>query len=276
MASPGAVSMQAMSIGAMVWPLAFAMAMPRLFVCVSMLPAFSFSVTGARWRAAVALAMVLPCAVPVAAQLQQAPVESLSLFVLVAKESVIGAGMGAMLAIPFWLAESVGSITDVQRGANIANQLNRSTDPQASLLGPAFQQALVVLLFESGAQGAMVSLIYRSYVVWPPLQWLPVPHAITVAAIIHQFAELAQYAVLYAAPVMIVLWLIDLAFGLLNTMAPQVEVFFAATPIKSLVALVVLIVYCSLLWSLLGTQAHRVIDALERVLSMAHPGLATQ
>jgi type III secretion protein T len=274
MPSTAAVPLQGLFAATTVWPLAFAVAMPRLFVCVSMLPAFSFSVMGARWRASVAMALALPCAAPLVATLQQAPVESLSLFLLIAKEAAIGAGMGAVLTVPFWIAESVGSITDVQRGANIASQLNRSTDPQASLLGPALQQALVILLFESGAQGAMLSLVYRSYTVWPPLQWLPLPHLVMTGAFIRLFSALAEAAVLYAAPVIVVLWLIDLAFGLLNTMAPQVEVFFAATPIKSLVALIVLIMYASLLWYLLGTQAQHALDTLRAVFASATAGVA--
>lgn len=267
MPSVAAVPLHAIPTVTMMWPLAFALAMPRLFVCISMLPAFSFSVMGVRSRAAAAMAMTLPYVSSLVAQLQHMPLESLSLFLIVAKETVIGAGMGAMLAIPFWIAESVGSITDVQRGANTANQLNRSTDPQASLLGPTLQQALVILLFESGAQGAMLSLIYQSYAVWPPLQWLPMPRDVTTGEVIRQFVGLASAAVLYAAPVMIVLWLVDLSFGLLNTVAPQVEVFFAATPIKSLLALIVLILYGSLLWNLLGTQAHHVIGVVQGILS---------
>ena len=54
-------------------------------------------------------------------------------------------------------------------------------------------------------------------------------------------------AVVLAAPVIITVFVSEFGLGLMNRFAPQLNVFVLAMPVKSLVAMIVLIIYLPLL-----------------------------
>jgi type III secretion protein T len=53
--------------------------------------------------------------------------------------------------------------------------------------------------------------------------------------------------VLFAAPMLAIVLLVDFVFSLMGVFAPQLQTYFAAFPIKSLAALVVLALYAGVL-----------------------------
>ena len=83
------------------------------------------------------------------------------------------------------------------------------------------------------------------------------------------FFEAIKTAMLLAAPMLIALFLSEFGLGLINRFAPQLNVFFLSMPIKSAVAVLILIFYFRFFISYLKTlliQNADVLNALKFVV----------
>lgn len=219
---------------------------PRLFVFMAVVPLFPASVISRTLRVAIAIGLGAPVSVGVFHQLGQPPVTP-DLPALVLKECVLGLLLGMALAAPFWVIEAVGALTDNQRGANAGQQVTPFAQADASLLGSALLQALIVLMSITGAYSLLYQFLLFSFEVWPVLQPMPDLAQFSLDHTMARFGEFIGRAVLFAAPMLAIVLLVDFVFSLMGVFAPQLQTYFAAFPIKSLAAILVLALYVTVL-----------------------------
>ncbi|MNL71828.1 flagellar biosynthesis protein FliR [compost metagenome] len=67
---------------------------------------------------------------------------------------------------------------------------------------------------------------------------------------------------LYAAPAVIAMFLAEVGLALVSRFAPQLQVFFLAMPIKSALALLVLVLYTKVLFGFAWESVADISDAL--------------
>jgi flagellar biosynthetic protein FliR len=72
-------------------------------------------------------------------------------------------------------------------------------------------------------------------------------------------------AIQLSAPVLIVLFLVDVAFGVLNKIAPQINVHYESQTVKSLVGLVIVILTIGFVMARLDREFARMIQDLYNV-----------
>ncbi|HEX6705255.1 MAG TPA: type III secretion system export apparatus subunit SctT [Albitalea sp.] len=228
---------------------AAALTAPRMLVCLALAPLFT---TGAQMprtlRIGIALGLALPATGGVVHALQGAP-HPLPMAPLILKEALIGLALGFVLAAPFWAIESAGALLDQQRGENAGQAVTPFSEGQASIMGSALKQALVVYLGSTGAIVAGYEMLLSSFEAWPVLSMTPDFSPDQRAQLIDRLSEMARLAVLFASPFVLALVVIDFSFGLLGVSAPSLQTYFAAMPIKSLGGLFVLFVYIRVLLS---------------------------
>lgn len=215
---------------------------PRLLAFMVIVPLFPSSVFPRMLRVGIAIGLGAPVAAGTFHQLGQT-VEPVGIAALVMKEVVLGALLGTAIAAPLWCVEAVGALADNQRGANAAQQVTPFAQADASLLGAALQQALVVLLASSGAFVLIYRLLLQSFEVWPVMQLLPDLRHFGFELASLRFDDFMTRTLLYAAPVIAVVLLVDFTFALMSVFAPQLQTYFASMPVKSLAVIGVLIVY---------------------------------
>lgn len=233
---------------------------PRLLAFMFIVPLFPASVFPKLLRVGIAIGLGAPVAAGVFHQLGQ-QVERPDVVALVIKEVVLGSLLGIAAAAPLWTIQSVGALADNQRGANAAQQVTPFAQADASLIGAALQQAFVVVLASSGAFVLMYQLLLQSYEVWPVMQLMPDVGQFGFDLATARFDEFMMRTVLYAAPVIAVVLLVDFTFALMSVFAPQLQTYFASMPIKSLAAIGVLIVY---LMTLLQHSEAYFLDVMRR------------
>jgi len=164
-----------------------------------------------------------------------------------AKEAALGVIMGYMIFWLFWAVQAAGTLIDNQRGAAIASSIDPMIGQEAAPLGLLFSQAFITYFFSVGGFLMLVMLLYRSYVIWPITSLIP----IEIAA----FPELAlavldsgmRPAFVLAAPIVAIMFIAEFALAMVSRFAPQVQVFILAMPIKSGLAMLVLILYIPLM-----------------------------
>lgn len=168
------------------------------------------------------------------------------LIMLMLKEAFIGFILGFLVSIPFYIGQNAGLIIDHQRGGASLMVNDPTIQNQSSPLGTLFNMVLIYIFFMIDGPFIFFDAIISSYEVVPPDQFLnPVFFSENSPFWQMQFVLLNKVMVLsvqLASPGLISLLMTDLFLGIVNRMAPQVQIIFIGMPIKSLLALAVLAV----------------------------------
>lgn len=245
--------------------LALACAQPRTLAMLATLPVFHSQMVPGMLRLSIVTCiclLVAPALVPDV----QAHHGAAQIVLLMVKEAFIGFALGFALALPFWAFEAVGFLIDNQRGASIAATLNPLTGNDSSPLGILFNQAFIVFFLVSGGLLLVLGLLYDSFRLWPVFHWAPSLQAGTVPLLLAQLDRLVSLCMLYGAPVIVAMFLAEVGLALVSRFVPQLQVFFLAMPIKSALALLVLIIYSTTLFDLGRDQ----IDSLVHIVAFLH------
>lgn len=173
--------------------------------------------------------------------------DALDIALLIGKEVLLGLLIGFVATIPFWAMEATGFIIDNQRGAALASTFNPSLGSQTSPTGLLLTQTLITLFFSGGAFLALVGSLFRSYASWPVSSFFPQLGSQWVAFFYAQFSQMLMLCALFAAPLLIAMFLAEFGLALVSRFAPSLNVFILAMPIKSLVASLLLVLYLGIL-----------------------------
>ncbi len=189
-------------------------------------------------------------------------------FVLVIlKETLLGFLIGIFASMPFYLAENVGSIIDNQRGSTMSEVYSPLSGAQVSTTGIFFTQLLNVLFFVSGAWLLVLTVIYKSYDIWPIYSPMSQLGTSTPEVVLGTLDTLMKDTLVLSAPVLIVMFLATAGLGLVNRTAPQLNVFFLSMPIKSALGILMLVFYLQYLVNLLlYSNEGAILGPVQRIL----------
>ena len=160
----------------------------------------------------------------------------MALPMIIVKELLIGLYLGFIFSAIFWAMSAAGNLIDTKVGTNFAATLDPIQGHQTSLTGELLSQLAAWLFMASGAFTLFIDLLMTSYTVWPVAQLLPPLKVAARELAIGEFGSLMTTALLLAAPALVVMSLIDLALGLVNRYAQQLNVFSLTMAIKAWVA----------------------------------------
>jgi type III secretion protein T len=169
----------------------------------------------------------------------------LSFAAYVFKEYAIGFVLGYIVGWIFWAVQSAGAFIDNQRGAAIAASIDPLQGHETSPLGILFSQAFLTYVYVTGAMLPILGLLYQSYQIWPATRGLPVLSPVFPELVLAIADNALRIMVIIAAPVAAVMFLSEFALAMVSRFAPQVQVFVLAMPIKSGLAIFMLIFYFS-------------------------------
>ncbi len=160
------------------------------------------------------------------------------LILLLAREVVVGAVLGLVASAAFRAAESAGHLADTLRGANLAEVLAPTTEERGSPLAVLYLLVATLVFFEIGGVPRLLDAFLGSYRALPIGGGLSSAGARGAAALVTAAsARVVASGVGLAAPVIVALWLTDLALALIARAAPQVPVYFLGLPLKGLLAI---------------------------------------
>lgn len=215
----------------------------RIYPCLILVPVFSFNILKGMLRTGVVLALALVPALGLQAQFTQHIPDWPQLTGLILKEVIIGILLGLVLAMPFWLYQSVGALFDNQRGALIGGQLNPALGVDVTPLGLLLQQTLILLLVLGIGLSGIMQILWDSYRIWPVLQWLPLPHQQGFRQYLTLLADTFTHIIIYAGPLVALLLLLDFSIAILSLYSPQLQVFVLSVPAKCLAGLAFFLIY---------------------------------
>lgn len=223
----------------------------RITAALIIAPFFSNQIITGTVRNIVIISLTM-IVVPITMGTMPAGVVSLSnLFIIIGKEAFIGLVMGIIGGLVFFIADGAGSIIDTQRGSSMGQLFDPSLGEQSTTLGSLFTKIILYIFFVGGGFLAFLGILYNSYKIWPIFSFFPnVQNPLFPKFVLELTDELMRKAVLVAAPIGIVMFLVEFGLGMMNRFAQQLNVFSLAMPIKSGVAMFMIILYIRTIFDL--------------------------
>lgn len=231
---------------------------PRILALCLMLPIFNRQLLPGmlRYSLTAAIGVILvPMLAPKYASLD---IGMFEIVLLIVKEAFIGVVMGFMAVMPFWIFEAVGFVIDNQRGASLGATLDPATGNDSSPMGILFNQAFMVFFLVGGGFSLMLTVLYDSFRLWDIWEWSPTLRSDSVPLMLEQLSRFMRLVLLLAAPAMVAMFLAEMGLALVSRFAPQLQVFFLAVPIKSALALLVLLLYMTTLFEYIGDTTSQI------------------
>ena len=220
-------------------------ALPRIGAAITVAPLFPAALFPRLLRGAVALSLALYLYPHMAAHMPAATTP-LPWLALIGKELLIGGLIGFAVGTLVWALECVGSAIDFQIGFSNAQLFNPFMGNESSPLAQLMTSLAITLLVTTGGLQVLASLLFESFRLWPIQSLYPSTDQLASLAG-SSVQSLAELVVQLAAPAVLLLALVDIGFGLLNRVVPQLNVFFFTMPIKGALAALMLALYLSYL-----------------------------
>lgn len=181
------------------------------------------------------MATLIMFVIPLPLNLPHGPI----LFALaIVTELLIGAMMGFAMELFVIGIEFAGELMDTQSGLSAASALDPSSGNNTTILSKLTRWAAIIIFLIVGGHHVVLSGLYQSFVLCPIGS--PINFSGGTQLLMQLGGSIFGVAIQIAAPIMLVMLLIDFGFGMLSKVAPQVNVFQLSFQVKPLVAVFVL------------------------------------
>ena len=210
----------------------------RVAALVMLLPGISDTAVPAQVRLAFALILSLILGAVANPYLPPMPQTVGEMGGQVFKELFIGLGLGALLNMMMAALSVAGEIMSIQTTLAFSQTANPTEAQPSSSITSFLSITAIALVFATNLDHLFIGAIARSYQLFPPMK----PPAINDAALVAVRAMSASFALglQLAAPIMVFSIVFNVAAGLIGRLMPQVQIFFAVTPLTVLLGLSIL------------------------------------
>lgn len=245
--------------------IAFLLSTPRLALIFQLLPFIGRTSMPVIVHVGVVMSLALVLQPLVLAQMPPEPLGIWLVFGLALKEALLGLLIGFTFVMLFHAVETAGFFIDNQRGSTMASSVDPLLGGQTSPLGLLLLQSFVVYFFVSGGFLLMLGVIYSSYQVMPVLSFLPTMPTEAGLFFLTQVDRMVRIGFVLAAPVFAAMFIAEIGVALVSRFAPQLNVFFLAMPVKSGVAMLVLVLYAQTFLTYAGQEAFTFAPLFEQL-----------
>jgi flagellar biosynthetic protein FliR len=192
------------------------------------------------------------------------PADTLSYFLLIFKQVMVGVAIGFAAYILFAAIQLSGQIIDLQMGFGIVNVLDPMSNTQVSIIGQ-FQFILGMLIFLS-----INGHHYLFQAVTDSFRFVPLTSAGITEATMNKFTDLFynlfMIAFKIAGPATLALILTNVTLGLIARTIPQMNVFIVGLPLNILVGLVAVLISLPILVNLFSTLLNAMWDDIYYII----------
>ena len=147
----------------------------------------------------------------------------------------IGAGLGFLTRVVFAAIETAGGLLDVFGGFSLAAAYNPLTTTMTSIFGSFYALLCTTLIFATDVHLVIFQGFLRTFTAVPlnaSMSFSKLNSELTTAV-----GQMFLAALQIAGPLIVVLFLADVALGLLSRIAPQLNAFSLSFPLKTLLTL---------------------------------------
>lgn len=201
----------------------------------------------------------------VAPRLPPVPTDLLALGLHYVGEFTIGFLIGLVVLLLFTAFQLAGEFYSLQMGFGIINVVDPLSQSQVPILGSFKATFAIALFLLTDGPRVVIEALARSFEVLPGLGLAAAGPVAT--ALLRSFAVAFETGLRLAAPLMAIVFLVELLMGILAKTAPQMNVMVVGFQIKITAGLVALAFFWPVLWKVGGEvfdQGYRGVEALVR------------
>lgn len=203
-------------------------------------------------------------------QMGAVPTNAIPFIALMLKELFIGLAISFVVSMVFEAAQMAGHVIDTTGGAAMAQVMVPQIGQQVTLFSSLKLQLAVVVFLTLNGHHMVITALTDSFILIP-LDQMPAFSRGSYPffeAILRVFGELMKLALAIAAPAMLAGFLTDLALGMINRVAPQVQVFFISMSIKPVVSVLIVMLSLHLVVDRLNVEFARMLQLLRETLHL--------
>lgn len=190
------------------------------------------------------------------------------LFVTAIKEVILGFFLGFLAWLVVHAIQFAGVIIDTQRGATTSQDLNPLLTTTTTGLSNLLVHAFVAYFFAMGGFIVILEMILTSYNILPILSPLPKLDSQFKQFMFKETAAILKYGLILAAPIIIATLIVDLHIAYLSKKAQQIQPLTFSGPIKSAVAIFLIIFSLD---QILPDALKRMMKSLEATVEIMSP-----
>ncbi|MBP0633573.1 MULTISPECIES: type III secretion system export apparatus subunit SctT [Cupriavidus] len=166
-----------------------------------------------------------------------------SLVVIGLREAAIGLVLGFSASTVFWVAEGAGIYVDNLAGYTNVQIANPLREEQSTPTGTLLAQIASVAFWTFGGMTFLLGALYESYHWWPLSAATPVPANVLESFVLQQTDLLMQTTAKLAAPMTLILLLVDFAFGFMAKSSEKLEPMTLSQPVKGALTVMMLALF---------------------------------
>lgn len=168
-----------------------------------------------------------------------AEIFSITTFVMVAMEALVGLAMGFVLQIAFSAPLIASEVIGMSMGIGFATSVDPQNGGSTPALGQFLSLLLTLLFLAVDGHLVLVELVVRSYEALPPGEAWIAPERLLAIAMFGGYAFLA--GLLLALPVGFLLLCLNIVVGMLSRAAPALNLFAVGLPASLAVGVVAIL-----------------------------------
>ncbi len=154
------------------------------------------------------------------------------------KEILVGAIISMFFMLIFYGVQTAGSIVGYQIGLSMATEFDRNIGAQVSVIGNFWNVMAILIFLGLNGHHLIITAFVNSYEVIPPAG-VAIQGSVGELMIKYS-AYVFVIALKISAPIMISLFLTDIALGTIAKTMPTMNVFFVGFPIKIAMGLLIM------------------------------------
>ncbi len=222
----------------------------RLSAMMITMPIFGFSTVAPRIRITFALILTLIIAPVVGESFQTEYTSFAVLMVDVMREIMIGLIVGFGARLIFEVFTLAGGFVSFQMGLAIMNIIDPNSGSNAPVIGNFWLMVIVTFFVVTNSHHFLVEVIYYNFNAIPLNEASFDPaagqHIVRAGSLIYELA------VRFAAPMMVLMLLADVAIAFSSRVMPQLNIFFISLPMKIGVGIFMVLISLKIFQTMFG------------------------
>jgi flagellar biosynthesis protein FliR len=192
---------------------------------------------------------------------------------LMMKEIFIGFVIGFVNSHVFTIMEMAGRFIDTARGSAMAEVMVPETGHRATPFGDVYYHLLLIIFIGLGAHGVMLEAFFFSFASIPLNVGIPLGADLwpLTQFMIELCATVLLASVLLSAPIMAAVLITDVVFGILTRVAPQLNAYFMAMPVKAMGGIALAVLIMDTFATRLGDYVVWSLHTVEKTLGLMVP-----
>lgn len=190
---------------------------------------------------------------------------SIEYIFMLLKEFVAGYVVGFVMQLFFYVLTFAGYIMDFQMGLSMSTIFDPQLNVQIPITGSVFQSFFVLLFFAVDGHLVLMKILLESAQI-VPYGGILITQGLS-EHILNLFVECTIMAVKFAMPLLAAEFLVEMGVGILNKMAPQINIFVINIQMKIIVGISLLLILSTPFFDYLTKVLTTMMKAVEGILT---------